>query len=57
MEDGGWRSVTTLSIFPYKPCGFLLALAGSTVSVSCTGAIEGGAPDTSAPLNGFVPSM
>jgi len=22
---------------PYKPCGFLLALAGSTVSVSCTG--------------------
>ena len=22
---------------PYNPCGFFLALAGSTVSVSCTG--------------------
>jgi hypothetical protein len=39
---------------PYKPCGFLLALAGSTVSVSCTGVL---AFAESAPCPGVIPLM
>ena len=39
---------------PYKPCGFLLALAGSTVSVSWTGVLAF-AESVSCP--GVVPLM